>query len=242
MEGCNSNGLEHCANFQKTCFTNKFLATVQFFEWKCARIRKPRLRDRRTLPGTRHQGYSKHDAKNSDVLNACCRDVLDTRSLRHKVRKLGERSKSLTSTGSFAYIYPSPSFTHRTILDYLETRETSELLNKHRPREFHDINFQAELMIAEAKFTYNSCRMESKAEAVFQSWTRLEDALSNLCETQLQEDISMVVRLAEEADDIALRYPIKYGHLLFEVPTNSDSRQGKMSLISLCVQLASTLR
>lgn len=185
MEVCNSHSLEHCANFRKTRFVNKFLATVQFFERRCARIRKPPLRDCRTSAGTRHQGYPKHDAKTSDFSNACCRDVLDTRSLRHKVRRLGERSTSSTSTGSFAYIYPSPSFTHRTIFDYLETREMFELRNNHTPRGFYDINFQAKLMIAEAKFTYSSCTMESKADVVFQSWTRLEDALSNLCETQL---------------------------------------------------------
>lgn len=41
----------------------------------------------------------------------------------------------------------------------------------------------------------------------------METALANLCGTELQEGEGKVVRLAEEADDIALRYLLDVGRL-----------------------------
>lgn len=110
------------------------------------------------------------------------------------------------------------AFTHRTIFDFLKTKEMSELFEKHTPPHFHSANFWVKLMIAEAKIAYNSCTIESRIEAVNSRWAILESALGKLCTTQPQENEDTVIRLAKEADDVALHYPLEYGHLIFEIP------------------------
>jgi len=177
--------------------------------------------------------------KTSDFLSTCCRDILDTGKLRQMTRTLGDPSTSprdeMTWTSIMETSFP---YTHRTIFDYLKTREMSELLNKHTPRGFHDVNFRARLMIAEARFTFSPYLMDSKLAVVGSNWRKVGMALLDMCETQLQEGEGTVVRLAEEADSIALRYVLEHGHLIFEVPATLESRPAEAYLIFLCARLA----
>lgn len=146
--------------------------------------------------------------KTSDFLSVCCRDVLDTEETQSEIQMMDGPTERVEVRG-YAYLL----FNHRTIFDYLKTRETSELLNKHMPPGFCDVDFRVKLTIAEAKIAYNSCTVERKVEVVSNNRTRVEMALANLCGTQLQEGEGTVVRLAQEADEIALRCLLDVGRL-----------------------------
>jgi hypothetical protein len=179
--------------------------------------------------------------RTSNFLSTCCRDVLDTGKVRRMIRTLGESSTKTRDEMPWSVIAGTTiPFTHRTIFDYLKTREMSELLNKHTPRGFHDINFHAKLMIAEAKISYRSRTCTAvPTDGACTIWMSLDSALGIWIEKQSPKDECTLARYAKEADDIALHYLLEDSKSIFDNVTYSQlSRRTVWPLPSLCSGLA----
>jgi hypothetical protein len=98
--------------------------------------------------------------RKSVFLSVYCRGVLDTEYTESEIQMLDGPLE--VGIRGYAYL----NFTHRIIFDYMKTQEMSELLNKHTPPGFCDVDFRVKLTIAEAKIAYSSCTVEGKVEVV----------------------------------------------------------------------------
>lgn len=139
-----------------------------------------------------------------------CRDILDTSVLRDSIDHAEDQETTF---------YRSVSFTHRTIYDFLQTREMQGLLDKHTPSTFRDRYFHARIVIACAKVRLKPGSASStEAEMRFTkslldpvyNWVDFTYRLCDLRETgpvedeeEFREHESIMSQLAEVMDDIA---------------------------------------
>lgn len=82
--------------------------------------------------------------KTETFVSESCRDLLDTSELQDIIHKANDNA-------GWRIVAYGVNFAHRTMYDFLRTREMQELLDRHKPQAFHRKDFWLKLAIAGAK-------------------------------------------------------------------------------------------
>jgi hypothetical protein len=185
-------------------------------------------------------------------LGECCRDIPDASRLQCMIAMAVERPFELVND------YDGVGFTHRTIYDFLKTREMQELLDKPTPQTFQSKYFWLEIIIAGAKaLLKRSDAAHMRTSVDLRScgyrpspWKFIYDfngILEKLRDTELreieersQEHDSTISQLVEEMEKVTLQYFFEVPNLFWDLTVRPSHPSGSpyLETAPLCFSLA----